>query len=169
MQCNWKSDQIQLGINICNYCGRKRQTNIQRNACNAYLRLLKISLLQLFSRLPPSILDDWSWSSGHPPWDFPQRQKRSDSSFVHPWSSFPPPWVWKNSDQPRHTKMLPCGGQVNTLNEKKFNINPYTNFNMYIMFMIYSLRYWRIFAALNGIRLVLTFNRKKENGGPEGP
>ena len=33
---------------------------------------------------------------------------------------------------------IPCGGQVNTFDEKKFNINPHTNFNIYITFIIYS-------------------------------
>ena len=35
----------------------------------------------------------------------------------------------------------PCGRKVNIFNEKKFNINPYTNFIIYITIMIYSLRY----------------------------
>ena len=34
---------------------------------------------------------------------------------------------------------LPCGGKVNNFDEKKFNINPHTNFYIYIIFIIYSI------------------------------
>lgn len=42
---------------------------------------------------------------------------------------------------PDRNSNISYNGKVNIFNEKKFNINPHINFNIYIIFIIYSLCY----------------------------